>query len=39
MSAFQIEGGFSGIVASSRVRLARNVKGYTYGQQSPEKLK
>lgn len=36
MSTFQIEGGFEGIVASSRVRLARNIKGYTYGQQPAE---
>ncbi|MGE4549390.1 MAG: ATP--guanido phosphotransferase [Intestinibacillus sp.] len=39
MSVFKIEGGYDGIVASSRVRLARNIKGYTYGQQPPEKLK
>ena len=39
MSMFKIEGGFEGIVASSRVRLARNIKGYRYGQQTPEKLK
>lgn len=39
MSVFKIEGGFDGIVASSRVRLARNIKGCIYGQQTPEKLK
>lgn len=39
MSAFKIQGGFDDIVASSRVRLARNITGYTYGQQTPEKLK
>lgn len=39
MSVFQIEGGFGGIVASSRVRLARNVKGYTYGQLNEQQQK
>lgn len=39
MSTFTINGGFRDIVASSRVRLARNIKGYRYGRQSAEILK
>jgi protein arginine kinase len=31
MSIFTITGGFTGLAASSRVRLARNVKGYPFG--------
>lgn len=30
MSLFTIEGGFTGLAASSRVRLARNLKGYPF---------
>lgn len=30
MSTFKIEGGFAGLAASTRVRLARNLKGYSY---------
>lgn len=30
MSMFQITGGFTGLAASSRVRLARNLKGYPF---------
>ncbi len=30
MSTFKIEGGFAGLAASTRVRLARNLKGYPY---------
>ncbi len=30
MSMFEIKGGFSGIAVSSRVRLARNIKGYPF---------
>ncbi len=30
MSMFQIQGGFAGLAASTRVRLARNIKGYPY---------
>lgn len=30
MSMFEIHGGFTGLAASSRVRLARNVKGYPF---------
>lgn len=30
MSSFKIEGGFAGLAASTRVRLARNFKGYAY---------
>lgn len=30
MSTFKIQGGFTGLAASTRVRLARNVKGYPY---------
>ena len=39
MSLFTVKGGFSDIVASSRVRLARNISGYRYGRQSPETLR
>lgn len=38
MDLFDIHGGFDAIVASTRVRLARNIKGYCYGKQSPEML-
>lgn len=38
MSLFTITGGYQNIVASSRVRLARNLKGYVFGPQSPEQL-
>lgn len=31
MSLFTIEGGFTDLAASSRVRLARNLKGYPFG--------
>ncbi|MFR0942162.1 MAG: hypothetical protein ACLSF2_07345 [Butyricicoccus sp.] len=30
MSMFEIHGGFTGLAASSRVRLARNIKGYPF---------
>ena len=30
MSIFEIHGGFTGLAASSRVRLARNIKGYPF---------
>ena len=30
MSMFEIHGGFTGLAASSRVRLARNLKGYPF---------
>lgn len=30
MSNFKIQGGFAGLAASTRVRLARNLKGYPY---------
>lgn len=30
MSSFKKQGGFAGIVATTRVRLARNLKGYPY---------
>ena len=30
MSSFKIQGGFAGLAASTRVRLARNLKGYPY---------
>ena len=30
MSMFEIHGGFSGLAATSRVRLARNLKGYPF---------
>ena len=30
MSMFTINGGFTGLAASSRVRLARNIKGYPF---------
>ena len=30
MSMFEIHGGFDGLAASSRVRLARNIKGYPF---------
>ena len=30
MSMFTINGGFTGLAASSRVRLARNLKGYPF---------
>lgn len=30
MSMFEIRGGFTGLAASSRVRLARNLKGYPF---------
>lgn len=30
MSMFMINGGFTGLAASSRVRLARNIKGYPF---------
>ncbi len=39
MSTFSIRGGFQDIVASSRVRLARNLRGYRFGRQSAETLR
>ena len=30
MSLFSLHGGFTGLAASSRVRLARNLKGYPF---------
>ena len=30
LSTFEIHGGFTGLAASSRVRLARNIKGYPF---------
>ena len=30
MSMFEIHGGFTGLAASSRVRLARNLKDYNF---------
>ncbi len=38
MSMFELTGGFESVVASSRVRLARNIKGYTYAKQTPQAL-
>lgn len=38
MSAFTIKGGFAGLAASTRVRLARNVKGYPYRTLTPGQL-
>lgn len=35
MAGFQIEGGFAGLAASTRVRLARNIKGYPYRGLTP----
>lgn len=35
MAGFQIEGGFTGLAASTRVRLARNLKGYPYRGLTP----
>ena len=39
MSTFGMQGGFQDIVASSRVRLARNLKGYRFGRQSADTLR
>ncbi len=39
MSTWAIQGGFQDIVASSRVRLARNLKGYRFGRQSADTLR
>lgn len=38
MRKFSIQGGFTGLAASTRVRLARNVKGYPYRNLTPEQL-
>lgn len=38
MRNFSIQGGFSGLAASTRVRLARNVKGYPYCNLTPGQL-
>lgn len=38
MRNFAIQGGFSGLAASTRVRLARNVKGYPYRNLTPGQL-
>lgn len=35
MRKFSIQGGFTGLAASTRVRLARNVKGYPYRKLTP----
>lgn len=35
MLNFTIQGGFTGLAASTRVRLARNVKGYPYRELTP----
>ena len=39
MSTFKIQGGFTGLAASTRVRLARNVKGYPYRGLTAEQYK
>jgi protein arginine kinase len=39
MESFVIEGGFPELVASTRVRLARNVKGYPYRGLTPAQIK
>ena len=38
MREFSIQGGFTGLAASTRVRLARNVKGYPYRNLTPGQL-
>lgn len=38
MRNFTIQGGFSGLAASTRVRLARNIKGYPYRNLTPGQL-
>lgn len=38
MSTFEMKGGFAGLAASTRVRLARNVKGYPYHDLTPGQL-
>ncbi len=38
MSMFEQAGGFESVVASSRVRLARNIKGYSYARQTAQTL-
>lgn len=38
MRNFSIHGGFTGLAASTRVRLARNVKGYPYRGLTPGQL-
>jgi protein arginine kinase len=39
MESFEIKGGFPELVASTRVRLARNVKGYAYRGLNPQQIK
>lgn len=39
MSNFKIQGGFAGLAASTRVRLARNLKGYPYRGLTAEQYK
>ena len=38
MSTFELKGGFAGLAATTRVRLARNVKGYPYRELTPGQL-
>ena len=38
MRNYAIHGGFTGLAASTRVRLARNVKGYPYRNLTPGQL-
>ena len=39
MAEFEFHGGFADLAVSTRVRLARNFKGYTYRNLTAEKQK